>query len=172
MSNPYPSDAYNPYQDSSYQEPAYQEAPYQPPLSQPLPYQESAYQPPTYQQPMYQQAWAVPYAAPPIIIVNPPTNGKAIASMVLGICLVVTLCSFLSFSPVAFLFGLGTGIPAVILGHKALRQIRESNGMQRGKEMAIAGLVLGYISIGAALIAGLLTVLFVLLFFQTSAQYP
>ena len=174
MSNPYPSDAYNPYQESSYQEPTYhQEAPYQSPLSQPLPYQESAYQEPIYQPPSSPQPWGpVPYVAPQIIIMKPPTNGKATASMVLGLCVALTLCGFSGLAPVAFLAGLATGIPAVILGHKAQKEIRNSNGMQGGKEMAIAGLVLGYISIGLAVIAGAITLFLVFLFLQPHAQYP
>lgn len=170
MSSQYPPDSYNPYQDSSYQEPAYQEVPYQSPLSQPLPYQESAYQEQLYQPPSSPQPWgAVPYPAPQIIIMKPPTNGKATASMVLGICIALTLCSFSGFAPLSFLFGLSTGIPSVILGHKALREIRNSNGTQGGKEMAIAGLVLGYISIGVALIAGAITLVLLVLFLQPGA---
>jgi hypothetical protein len=170
MSNLYPPDSYNPYQDSSYGEPRYQEVPYQPPLSQPLPYQELANQEPLYQPPSSPQPWGpVPYVAPQIIIMKPPTNGKATASMVLGLFVVLTFCSFSGFAPIAFLAGLGTGIPAVILGHKALKEIRNSNGMQGGKEMAIAGLVLGYISIGLALVAGVITLVLVALFLQAGA---
>jgi len=152
MSSPYPGDpysAYDPYR--SYQEPAYQESSYR----------EPSYQLPTYQQPSFQQPWVSAYPiVQPIIVVNPPTNGKAIASMVLGICFVLTACSFFGFSPLAALFGLGTGIPAVILGHMALRQINASGGTQSGQGMAITGLVLGYLSIAAGLIAAFLAILF------------
>ena len=79
--------------------------------------------------------------------------------MVLGICLVLSVCSFVSFFQVAAVLGLGTGIPAVILGHQALRDMRNSNGTQGGKEMATAGLVLGSISIVVALIEGAITLL-------------
>jgi hypothetical protein len=37
---------------------------------------------------------------------------------------------------------------AVIFGHVALSQIKRANGWQRGRGMAIAGLVLGYVAIG------------------------
>jgi hypothetical protein len=40
------------------------------------------------------------------------------------------------------------GIPAVICGHRARKQIRESDGAETGDAMALAGLILGYISIG------------------------
>ena len=61
----------------------------------------------------------------------PPTNGLAIASMVCGIAEIPTL----GFA----------AIPAVILGHLARAQIRETG--QRGDGMAVAGLVLGYLAI-------------------------
>jgi len=70
-------------------------------------------------------------------------NGFAIASMVLGI---------------VWLYLIGS-ILAVVFGHIALRQIRESNNTQSGRGMAIAGLVLGYIGIA---IAGLVVVLLVI----------
>jgi Domain of unknown function (DUF4190) len=55
----------------------------------------------------------------------------AVASMVLGLA-----------TP---LFGL-TAIPAVILGHKARRQIRYTG--ERGNGMALTGLVIGWAAIG------------------------
>lgn len=64
-----------------------------------------------------------------------PTNGMAIASMVLGIC------SFVLGSMVL------TGLPAVICGHIARRQIRESSHPMGGDGMAMAGLILGYMAI-------------------------
>jgi hypothetical protein len=67
-----------------------------------------------------------------------PANGKAIASLVLG-CL-------------SFLLTVLTGIPAIILGAQALRDIRRSRGRQGGKGLAVAGIATG--------IAGPLVVLF------------
>jgi hypothetical protein len=40
-----------------------------------------------------------------------------------------------------------TGIPAVILGHMGLSEVGDESGPLRGRGMALAGLVLGYISI-------------------------
>lgn len=61
----------------------------------------------------------------------PPTNGLAIGAMICGI---------------AELFTLGfAAIPAVILGHLARGQIRQTG--ERGDGLAIAGLVLGYLGI-------------------------
>ncbi|HEY2521241.1 MAG TPA: DUF1707 and DUF4190 domain-containing protein [Streptosporangiaceae bacterium] len=60
-----------------------------------------------------------------------PANSMAVASMVLGLA-----------TP---LVGL-TAIPAVILGHKARRQIRYTG--ERGSGMALTGLVIGWAAIG------------------------
>jgi hypothetical protein len=64
------------------------------------------------------------------------TNGKAIASLVLGI---VWLCS------------LGS-ILALIFGYMAKNEIDESGGTQGGRGLAIAGIVLGWIGVGALLL--------------------
>jgi hypothetical protein len=63
------------------------------------------------------------------------TSGMAIASMVSGICTYVLCASIV------------TGIPAIILGHLALGRIKQSRGGLSGKGMAIAGLVMGYLSV-------------------------
>jgi prepilin-type processing-associated H-X9-DG protein len=56
------------------------------------------------------------------------TSGKAIASLSLG---------FL------FFFACLSGLPAILLGRQALRDISLSKGRLRGRNMAIAGIVLG-----------------------------
>lgn len=67
-----------------------------------------------------------------------PTNGLAIASLVLG-CAGLACCGV-------------TSLPAVICGHLALGQLNRVGGGQTGRGLAIAGLVLGYLMIlGAAL---------------------
>lgn len=93
--------------------------------------------------------------------INPPTNGKAITSMVLGIvgwgiqaiafllslftlgiaaiCLLPLSC----LTPIAWLVG-------VIFGHIALGEIRRSE--QPGRGIAIAGLVMGYLGLFATLV--------------------
>lgn len=81
-----------------------------------------------------------PPSGPPIYPAPPPnyqyvqvgrTSGLAIASMVLGILWVYWIGSIL----------------AVIFGHIALSQIRRDETV-RGRGMAIAGVVLGYVGIG------------------------
>jgi hypothetical protein len=73
-------------------------------------------------------AWPVPAYQPP-----PPsgTNSLAIASMVLGVA--------------EFFTGGLTAIPAVVCGHIARRQMKQT--AQRGDGLATSGLVLGYMAI-------------------------
>ncbi len=70
---------------------------------------------------------------------TPQTDGKAIASLILGIL-----------SPFC-LFAL-TGIPAVILGHLSRSTIEKSRGRVQGGGMALAGLIMGYIGIAFSLL--------------------
>ncbi|MEI5102174.1 DUF1707 and DUF4190 domain-containing protein [Streptomyces sp. PmtG] len=78
--------------------------------------------------------------APPVpatFAAAPPTNGKATAAMVCGIA-------------TFFTFG-ATAIPAVVLGHMARSEIRRTH--ESGDGQAVAGLVMGWLSIvGWALI--------------------
>jgi hypothetical protein len=77
---------------------------------------------------------AIPPSPPLVPQAVPRTAPTAIWSLVLGI---------LSFN-CGLLF---TSIPAVICGHIALSKVRKSGGALRGKGIAIAGLILGYIAI-------------------------
>ncbi|HEU5198087.1 MAG TPA: DUF4190 domain-containing protein [Ktedonobacterales bacterium] len=136
-SNPYdPYSSYDPYRKptenyqqsgpgsyNSYQQQDTYQQQYNP---APDPYASSYSQPPIYAQPVIQPV------VQPVIIAARQTNGKAIAAMVLGLCI--------------FIAGFLTGIPAIILGHMALGEINRSGGMQDGRGMAITGLVLGYLS--------------------------
>lgn len=64
-----------------------------------------------------------------------PTDGKATASLVLGLLSLVC--------------GLLAGIPAIILGHISLSNIKKSGGRLKGEGIALAGLIMGYISLVA-----------------------
>lgn len=89
-------------------------------------------------QPGYQQgmpAWSGGPGYP-----GTKTNGLATAALVCGLA--------------QLLLGILTGIPAIILGHMARRQIRQTG--EQGAGMAMAGLILGYVGL-------VLTVLFVIL---------
>jgi hypothetical protein len=73
----------------------------------------------------------LPALPPPRTLAPPTTNGMAIASFVCGLLQLVT-------------FGM-TAIPAVILGHSARKQIRQTG--QRGDQLAMTGLVLGWLGL-------------------------
>ena len=59
------------------------------------------------------------------------TSGKAIASLICGILAYVILPFF-------------AAIPAIILGHLALSDIKKTAGRRKGNGLAIAGMVMGY----------------------------
>ena len=69
----------------------------------------------------------------------PQTNQKALWSMILGI-LSLVCC------------GLLAGIPALILGNSAQKEIAASGGAQSGEGMAKAGIILGWISIALSIL--------------------
>lgn len=77
-----------------------------------------------------------PYPPPaPQMFVPPPQNdGKAVASLVLGILSLVGC------------FGALAGIPAVILGVMAKRDISRSGGTMGGEGLAIGGIITGALS--------------------------
>jgi hypothetical protein len=77
------------------------------------------------------------------------TNTMAIVSLVSGL-----LAWFMA--PV-----LGS-IVAIITGHMARKQIRESRGLETGDGMAVAGLALGYVSLAVAIIGGVIGLLVLL----------
>jgi hypothetical protein len=87
-------------------------------------------QPGPYGQPQYGNA--PPYGRPgPYGHVGRKTNSLAIASLCCGMGL--------------FLVGILAGIPAIVLGFLAINQIRQTG--EDGRGMAIAGIVLGFVSI-------------------------
>ena len=94
----------------------------------------------------------MPAWPPPTPVWQPaenPTNGLAVASLICGIGQMFTV-------------GL-TGIPAIILGHAALRQIRHTG--QEGKGLATVGLAMGWI--GTTILA-----LVVLVFLVSTTSGP
>src|SRR5580704_1567319 len=72
-----------------------------------------------------------------------PREKKAVASLVLGIfCVTGTLCGL----------GLSLGVPAIVLGALAHRDIGRSAGATSGRGLATAGIILG--SIGSTIFVG------------------
>ena len=71
---------------------------------------------------------------------EPPTNTMAVISMIAGI-LGLTVVPVLG------------SIVALVVGYMARKEIRESNGGQGGDGIAVAGIVMGWISVGLAVCA-------------------
>src|SRR5690349_6740351 len=109
--------------------------PQAPPPGAPAPASTSSWLnvPPAQTQYPPQQAYP-PQAQPYPGQFQPQTDGKATASLILGILSI--LC-----------FGLFTGLPAIILGHISRGNIEQSRGRLTGAGMALAGLIMGYVSI-------------------------
>ena len=76
----------------------------------------------------------------------PQNSGKATAALVLGI-LGVVACGFIA------------GIPAIIVGKQAQREIDASNGWLTGRGMATAGIVMGWIEVALGILAVVVVVL-------------
>ena len=80
----------------------------------------------------------------PTPYVKPKTSGLAIASLIFGVIIIP--------------FTILTGIPAIIMGHIAMSKIKKSQGAIGGRGLALAGTVLGYLSlIILPILAGIVT---------------
>jgi len=103
-----------------------------------------------YGPPQGQQGWAGPGyvgSATPA----PPTSGRATAAVVLGALSLMACMGFV------------TGIPAMIVGASARREIRESQGRIGGDGVALGGIIAGAAGTALSLLAiGLFVLLLVL----------
>lgn len=110
------------------------QGPYPVQLPQPGPYQ-GLHHPsrPMYHGPVYPPAPVYPFVPQPVPY--RPTNAAATGSLVCGLVTPLTL-------------GI-SGLPAVILGHKARAEIRRTG--ERGDGTAVAGLALGWLALGILL---------------------
>ncbi len=133
MSHP-PSDS-DPTPDGPEQPPGQQQPP-------PGPWHESWQPPPPpgYYQGYSPQGWAGPgyvgNATP-----APPTSGRATAAVVLGALSLMACMGFV------------TGIPAMIIGASARREIRESQGRLSGDGVALGGIIAGAAGTALSLLA-------------------
>jgi hypothetical protein len=84
-------------------------------------------------------------APPPAVVAAPPTDGQAIAALILGILGVIGVCPLVG------------SIIALVLGRAAEKRIEASGGTIGGEGLAKAGWILGIVGIA-------LGVLFVLFF--------
>jgi len=69
----------------------------------------------------------------------PPKTGLSITSLVLGILSMVACSIF-------------TGIPAIITGHLARGRAKKEPGVYGGEGLALAGLIMGYVSIAMTVV--------------------
>jgi hypothetical protein len=118
-------------QTQGYQGQAYQGQASQGQAYQGEPYPGQGYQAPAAGQVYQGQAYAPGQPYQPGQVAPRRTNQLALASLICGIAQIF--------------FGLLTGIPAVICGHLARKQIRQTG--EEGAGMAMAGLILGYVGI-------------------------
>ncbi len=91
------------------------------------------------------------YTVPSSVGTTAQQSNSALISMILGITslvlFVLLLCVFF-LSPLSAV----AGIPAVILGRNARREIKASGGQLTGDGMAVAGIIMGWINIGLSLL--------------------
>ncbi|KQO98766.1 DUF4190 domain-containing protein [Leifsonia sp. Leaf264] len=66
-----------------------------------------------------------------------------------------------TFAIVSFVSAFFVSLAAVIFGHLALKQIKETG--EKGREFALTGLILGYISLGLAALWTLLVVIVIVI---------
>jgi hypothetical protein len=102
--------------------------------------------------------YGAPYGYGQPMMIAKPTNGMAVAAMVVSIVGIAGLCAY----------GVGglIGIVGAILGHVARRQIRERG--EQGDGMALAGIIVGWIATGLGVLALGLIIIFVVALGSTS----
>jgi hypothetical protein len=130
------------YPESGYPPPSYPESGYPPPGHAASGYPPPSYGKQNYAQPGYAQPY--PYQA------GRPTEGLAIAALIVSCAAVLGICAY----------GVGgvLGVVGAALGHAARRRIAR-NGTD-GAGMALAGIIVGWIMAGLSVIAIVLLVLF------------
>ena len=115
---------------------------------QPAPSPESQQQPPQGERADYQPAVYSPATSAPGYVAAPPTDGQAVAALVLGIIGLPFICPILVPS-----------IIALVLGRQAQKRVEASGGALTGAGIAKAGWILGIIGIVLPVLAILFFVL-------------
>ena len=95
------------------------------------------------------------------------TNGMAVGSLVLGVIGITALFLGCCCGPL-FLVQIPLSITAVALGHLARAQIEREGG--DGAELALGGLILGYVSIGMSVIGIIWFVVMIVM--SSNNQFP
>jgi hypothetical protein len=102
----------------------------------------------------------VPYGYPPPVppTPSPPTSSKATTALVLG---VLSL----------FCFGFFAGIPAIVVGLSARKEIRQSNGSVGGDGLALGGIITGILGILWSLVVTVILVSLLAIGGEVADQY-
>ena len=94
------------------------------------------------------------------------------ASLICGIVAIVMVAAgCIGFHCLGFL-GLAVALPAVITGHMALHKIKQGTAPAGGRGLAIAGLIMGYTTLGLLVIGVQLAVLGVRIFALAGSGIP
>jgi hypothetical protein len=84
-------------------------------------------------------------------VASPPTDGMAIAALILGIVSIPGICCY-------GIVGLAAGITGIVLGRMSLRKISASGGMIGGRGLAQAGWICGLVGAVLGLLYGLFSI--------------
>jgi hypothetical protein len=121
--------------------------------------------PPPYGYPQPPAGYAPPPAAGYGYTASPPTDGRAIAALVVSIVAAVGVC--------------GYGVLAVILGPIAIflglssqRRIRASGGALGGGGMAMAGWIVGMVATGLGAVYALIMLIIFGIFIASGMSHP
>jgi hypothetical protein len=103
---------------------------------------------------------SAPAGPPAPVYYRPPTNGMAVASMVLGILGMMGMIWVIS------------PILALVFGYMAKGQIDRSGGTQEGRGFAVAGIVLGWVGIAWGIVMAVWMWWFFTHFFEVFENFP
>lgn len=87
------------------------------------------------------------------------TNSLAIVSMILGILSVLMFIPSFCI-PCLNLMAIIVGVVAAVLGFMSKKQIDQSGGVESGRPMAVAGLIMGLITSGILLLLFIINLIF------------
>lgn len=89
--------------------------------------------------------------------IRPPTNGMAIAAMIVSIVGIVGMCGF---GP----FALPLSLTGAILGHLAMARIRRTG--EQGNAMALVGMILGWVGFAIGIVLATLSAAYIYFLFR------
>lgn len=106
-----------------------------------------------------QQGYPQPHSVPYPGVVTPPTSTKAIIALVLGIASIALVSVY-------GVGGIAAGVPAIILGSLAQKEIRADRSRCSGGGLATGGIITGIIGIVLGVLVGIVMFAFVIVAFN------